>query len=245
MLNTMEAETFGQRLKRFREATGKSQRQLARETGLSNGTISQAEKDKLWIGQSPSTDIARRLAKALGVTLDDLAPDPEAEEGTDVVAESAPPAWRSLPFEQLADRIGAERLIEYAIELDQAVSAGTGDRAGIPQGLEDIEGIEAIPVEYRGKQQHYILRVTGDCMEPEVDPGDRVVFDREAQAENGDLVVAILDGEQGLVKRYDVRATDQYLLPLKGRPIRIDEHIEILGVVVEIRKRPSRKKGRR
>jgi transcriptional regulator with XRE-family HTH domain len=85
MLNTMESETFGHRLKRLRDARGLSQRKLATAAGLTNGAISQAEHGKLWVDQAPSYDIVRRLAAALGVTSEELtggaAPPGEPPDG--------------------------------------------------------------------------------------------------------------------------------------------------------------------
>jgi SOS-response transcriptional repressor LexA len=226
MLNGMEVETFGQRLKRLRLARGLSQRKLAAAVSLTNGTISQAESEGLWVGQLPSYDIMKRLARALGVTPEILA---GAEE------EQKRPRKR-YTLAQILHNIGAYPVVDTTIALDQEVSAGSRKGGHIPQGL---EGVEVLP-KVNGEQL-YALRVTGDCMVPEVKPGEVVHFDPARPAEDGDLVVAAKDGERALVKWLDQRGTVQYLLPLNGDPILIDDSIEVLGVVENIvRKAPRR-----
>jgi len=61
-------------IKKCREAKGWSQYRLAKESGVSQGRISEIEAGK----GSPSLGTLRALAKALGVTLDELA----GERGT-------------------------------------------------------------------------------------------------------------------------------------------------------------------
>ena len=64
--------TLGERLKRFRELAGLSQNELAKRAGISRPIISALESDKQ---KSLTLDNAKRLARALGVTLDMLAGD--------------------------------------------------------------------------------------------------------------------------------------------------------------------------
>lgn len=73
MLNTMEEESFGARLRRLRTAARLSQRKLAALVALDNSTISLAESGGLWVDQLPSYDIVRRLAVALAVSPEELA----------------------------------------------------------------------------------------------------------------------------------------------------------------------------
>jgi transcriptional regulator with XRE-family HTH domain len=64
--------TIGERLKRLRELAGLSQGELARRAGVNRPIISDLESNKR---QNITLDTARRLARALGVTLDMLAGD--------------------------------------------------------------------------------------------------------------------------------------------------------------------------
>jgi transcriptional regulator with XRE-family HTH domain len=62
---------FHERIKALREAAGLSQEALARTAGISTSAVTKLEQ----AGKEPSWDTAKKLAYALGVTLDDLAVD--------------------------------------------------------------------------------------------------------------------------------------------------------------------------
>jgi len=62
--------TFGQRLKRLREARGWSQQELADRAEVPYITIYRCERGQ---HQEPRVSVAARLARALGVSLDVLA----------------------------------------------------------------------------------------------------------------------------------------------------------------------------
>lgn len=62
-------KTFGQRIRTAREAIGESQMKLAAAAGISQGYMSQLEADE----REPTLSIAARLARALGLSLDELA----------------------------------------------------------------------------------------------------------------------------------------------------------------------------
>lgn len=66
-----ERETMGQKLQRLRKAVGLSQSQLAKAAGVPVGTLRNWEQDI----RSPLLTTAGRIAKALGVSLDDLIED--------------------------------------------------------------------------------------------------------------------------------------------------------------------------
>jgi transcriptional regulator with XRE-family HTH domain len=66
----MHLMTIGERLKALRQKKGWSQRELARRAGVRHATLVELETG---VRTETRTDIARRLAKALGVTLDSLA----------------------------------------------------------------------------------------------------------------------------------------------------------------------------
>jgi len=72
----MSGETMGTRLQRLRKAAGFSQATLAKATGIPASTIKNWEQGR----RSPLLDTAARIARALGVSLDDLAGDAGEEE---------------------------------------------------------------------------------------------------------------------------------------------------------------------
>ncbi|MDD5251254.1 MAG: transcriptional repressor LexA [Patescibacteria group bacterium] len=76
--------------------------------------------------------------------------------------------------------------------------------AGEP--IEAIEGNETIDVPasmVREAGDSYVLKVNGESMiEDGINSGDYVVVERGKQAQNGDIVVAILDNMYATLKRY-------------------------------------------
>jgi transcriptional regulator with XRE-family HTH domain len=67
----------GAKLARLRRAKGWSQQRLAVEAGVHAMTVSAAERE----AKEPLLDTVEALARALGVTVDDLL-EPEPEEAT-------------------------------------------------------------------------------------------------------------------------------------------------------------------
>jgi len=61
--------TFGERLKRYRELAGLSQNELAKRARVSRPTISNVESGKYG---GMNVENARRIARVLGITLDQL-----------------------------------------------------------------------------------------------------------------------------------------------------------------------------
>lgn len=84
--------------------------------------------------------------------------------------------------------------------------------AGSPiEAIEDREEVgldELVPT----GDDIYLLRVRGKSMiEDHIDDGDLVVVERRETARNGEIVVAILDGEEATLKRF-YRETNGYRL---------------------------------
>lgn len=108
--------------------------------------------------------------------------------------------------------------------------------AGRPiEPIEDAEPVE-IPASMTGGGQRYALRVRGDSMiEDGIHDGDLIVVRHAGQAENGQTVVAVVDGEATL-KRFHRIARDRVeLRPANPafQAIRVSaDRVEIRGVLV-------------
>ena len=59
-----------------------------------------------------------------------------------------------------------------------------------------------------GTHQHYALEVKGDSMiEAGINNGDIVVIQEQSTADNGDIVVALIEGEEATLKTFRRRGT--------------------------------------
>jgi repressor LexA len=105
---------------------------------------------------------------------------------------------------------------------------------------EDIEEIFPLPVDFVGNDPVFMLRVRGDSMvEAGIHDRDLVVVRRQPSAENGDIVAALIDGEEATVKRFR-RADDRIQLIAENPaydPIELRDGIDILGRVVAVLRR--------
>ncbi len=107
--------------------------------------------------------------------------------------------------------------------------------AGIP--IEAIENTDmiSVPVQMLGRGKHYALKVKGESMiEEGILSGDIAIIKHVTQAENGQIVVAVVENETTL-KRYFKKAKQIELHPANKtmKPIIIkDKECEIRGLLV-------------
>lgn len=107
--------------------------------------------------------------------------------------------------------------------------------AGIPiEAIENADSI-SVPVHMLGRGRHYALKVKGESMiEAGILNGDVAIIKHQTQAENGQIVVAVVDNETTL-KRYFKKAKQIELHPENKsmKPIVIkDKECEIRGLMV-------------
>ncbi len=77
--------------------------------------------------------------------------------------------------------------------------------AGVPiEAIAEVSHHVAVPgTMLSGTGEHYALEVRGDSMiEAGINDGDVVVIRQQAIAENGDIVVALVDGAEATLKRF-------------------------------------------
>ena len=112
--------------------------------------------------------------------------------------------------------------------------------AGIPvETSEYLEGY--ITIDYPHPEEYFGLRVNGDSMiNARIFPNDILIVHKQSYAENGDIIVASINGES-TVKRYKIFGESVFLMPENSayEPIPIIDKNElfIFGKVVEIRNR--------
>ncbi len=77
--------------------------------------------------------------------------------------------------------------------------------AGTPiEAISEVANHVAVPQQMLGAgRSHYALEVRGDSMiEAGINDGDIVVIEEGAVADNGDIVVALVDGQEATLKRF-------------------------------------------
>jgi repressor LexA len=76
--------------------------------------------------------------------------------------------------------------------------------AGVPiEAISEVSHHIHVPQTMIGKGDHYALEVKGDSMiEAGINDGDIVVIRETSTANNGDIVVALVEGQEATLKRY-------------------------------------------
>jgi len=117
--------------------------------------------------------------------------------------------------------------------------------AGLPiEAVENIIDTEEISEEMAKTGEFFGLQIKGDSMEPRIYEGDVVIVRKQEDAESGDIVIALVNGNDATCKRLTKYAGGISLVSLnsaKYEPMMFsNEEIEmkpvkIIGKVVELR----------
>lgn len=116
--------------------------------------------------------------------------------------------------------------------------------AGIPiDAIEDIIDTEEISEEMAKTGEFFGLQINGDSMEPKFSKGDIVIVRKQDDAESGDIVIAMVNGNDATCKRLKKYADGIALLstnpkydPMIFNKQEIEEKpVRIIGKVVELR----------
>ncbi len=112
--------------------------------------------------------------------------------------------------------------------------------AGSPiEAIEDQESVAVPDDMLGGKGPHFVLRVRGNSMiEDQIRDGDCVVVESRDAAENGEMVIALVDGDSATVKRYFREGDGRIRLQPASHmhaPLYYDESdVQIRGVVIGV-----------
>lgn len=106
---------------------------------------------------------------------------------------------------------------------------------------EYIEGYEEIPRKLASTGDFFALRIHGDSMSPKIEDGDIVIVKRQNTAEDGKIVIALVeDNEAAVCKRLKIYDKNMALWsinpnysPISATP---KNQIKIIGEVVQIRR---------
>lgn len=117
--------------------------------------------------------------------------------------------------------------------------------AGIPiEAVEDIVDYEEIDAALAATGDFFGLRVKGSSMEPRIREGDVVIVRKQDDADTGDTVVVMVNGDSATVKRIK-KEPDGSLVLIPNNPAYDAQHfspaeiadkpVRIIGKVVELR----------
>jgi len=162
------------RFKEMRKAKGQTQREIAAIIGMTPEGYSYYENGK----RGASIETIMTLAKFYGVTTDYLLRKSDTPNNDEI-------KW----IEENSIHMSNLR----AIPVLGSVKAGFGLVA-----TEENEGYEYTNAD---PENCFFLRVTGDSMEPTIPDGALALVNKALTIESGDIVVAIINGEEGSIKR--------------------------------------------
>lgn len=118
--------------------------------------------------------------------------------------------------------------------------------AGIPiSAVEDILDYEEIDSSFQSQGEFFALRIKGDSMQPKMDDGDVVIVRQQSDANNGDTVIALINGDDATCKKLKktengimlVSTNPNYLPMFFTNEEIVTKPVVILGKVVELRQK--------
>ncbi len=213
---------IGRRIKERREELKMTQQELADRLGYRNkSSIAKIETGTNDIVQSKVVE----FAKVLDTTVADLMGWTVAEEAANAVSTLATKALK---------------------ESKKGVSIKVLGRvaAGVPiEAVEDIIDTEEITEELAKTGEFFGLQLHGNSMEPRMCEGDVVIVRKQDDAESGDIVIAMVNGNDATCKRLrkyrdgiELISNNPSYEPMFFSNQDIQEKpVKIIGKVVELR----------
>ena len=116
--------------------------------------------------------------------------------------------------------------------------------AGTPlNAIEEVIDTEEITEELAKTGSFFALKIKGDSMEPRIYDGDVVIVRQQNDAENGDIVIAMVNGDDAVCKKLKKYSGGIALISLNSKyePMMFsdkdisDKPVKILGKVIELR----------
>jgi len=228
-----------------------SQQDLANALNVAQGTVSNWENGVRGIDAT----MLSTLADFFGVSVDYLlgrTDDPTDYEDPDLLSNIKPEILEHCGGNPRKALI-MQRAIEREAMSDPSFYEDTVPipilgrvQAGVPvEAVEDIIGYEKIPADMAMLGKHFALQVKGDSMSPRICEGDIVIVRRQSSAENGDIVVVLVNGEDATVKRFFKSEQGITLVPLNPtyEPLFFSSSeverlpVIVIGKVVEMRRK--------
>ena len=118
--------------------------------------------------------------------------------------------------------------------------------AGIPiSAVEDILDYEEVPQSWESQGEFFGLRIKGDSMKPDINDGDTVIVRQQSMANNGDVVIALVNGDDATCKKFEklgngimlISNNSEYSPMYFSNEEVLTKPVVIIGRVVELRRK--------
>ena len=199
---------FDDRLKKLRDAKGVTQAEAAEALGIGKRAYGNYEKDL----REPNAVVLKAMSKYYGVTIDYLL-DCHTGLAASKQEQDHIKKYRALDehgkkivdfvlneeYDRSTEQGEGELIQTNSIVLtmyEDAVSAGTGEYLNDGRCVEVT--VDETPLTERAD---FILRVSGDSMEPTYYDGDKVLVQNAVELNVGEIGIFVLNG-QGYIKEY-------------------------------------------
>lgn len=204
---------------------------VSRATGIPASTFSDWKKGK----SSPKREKLDKLAEFFGVTADWIAGTTNYRTKDE---------W----LKHFDDVFNTPALQSNVFRLEKGMKIPVvGNVAdGTPKfAEEDYIGTEEISEELASTGEFFGLRINGDSMSPRIMKGDTVIVRRQDDADSGDIVIVLINGDSATCKKLMKHQEGISLISFNPayEPIKysnkdiIEKPITIIGKVVENRQR--------
>ena len=118
--------------------------------------------------------------------------------------------------------------------------------AGIPiSAVEEILDYEEVPQSWKNQGEFFGLRIKGESMKPDINHGDTVIVRKQSTANNGDVVITLVNGDDVTCKKFEkldngiilISNNSEYSPMYFSNEEVVTKPVVILGRVVELRRK--------
>lgn len=213
---------FKDRILELRSEKGFNQEELAKALDVSKSTVGMWEIGK----RLPGPDKYEEIADYFNVDMDYL------YGRTDVK--------QKIHYDTSGNEYVLRSQISGGIEIPVLGRVA----AGIPiTATEHIIDTEEISQSMAADGEYFALQIKGDSMEPKISNGDVVIVRKQSDADDGDLVIALVNGDDAVCKR--LKKYEEGIALLSNNPAYnpmyfsnkdiLEKPVSIIGKVKELR----------
>ncbi len=215
----IDKEIIGRRIKQLRIAKNLKVKELAEMLGITQPALSKVETGKRGI----SIEVARKLSDIFNVSIDYILGNTD---------DPTPP--KKI---EIKDKINLkENVVAFVgrVPILGRVAAGKPVPA-----IQEALGWMDIPAPYKKLGIDFALIIDGDSMYPRLNRGDLALVHMQSTAENGEIAIVIINGNDGVCKQFFKKENavvlhsinpdyDDIIIPAE----QWDEECKVVGVVV-------------